>query len=94
MRTSVRCGVLLCCVLGGGSAVAADDSANRGQVIGGELVGAPRVGGNVSLSELLESLAKKSGKTFIVDPRAPSQVTVFGKNAAPQRGAHGAVSLA
>ena len=82
MRTSVKFGVLLCCVLGGGSAVAADDSANRGQVIGGELVGAPLMGGNVSLSELLESVAKKSGKSFIVDPRAPAQVSVIGKTPA------------
>jgi general secretion pathway protein D len=82
MKTSVKFGVLLCCVLGGGSAVAADDSASRGQVIGGELVGNPRIGGNVSLNELLESVAKKSGKTFIVDPRAPAQVSVIGKPAA------------
>ncbi len=82
MRTNVTFAVLLCCVLACSSAVAADDSASHGQVVGGELVNVPLMGGNVSLNELLENVAKKSGKTFIVDPRAPSQVSVIGKTAA------------
>jgi general secretion pathway protein D len=65
-----------------GSAVAADDSASHGQVVGGQPVNVPLMGGNLPLGELLESIAKKSGKTFIVDPRAPSQVSVIGKTAA------------
>jgi type II secretory pathway component GspD/PulD (secretin) len=41
---------------------------------------APRTGG-VPLDRLIETVAKKSGRKFILDPRAPLNVQLFGEDA-------------